>query len=141
MGEFGGGGFEGNNNTINSHGGPFGGGLHEGVVLLLGKAAREAEFHIIQELLGKSHSNVANSGRSEAYKSLLAGLNEERQKTCSTMRTVFNRSFGATFLTDTSQESAFAYNIHQYADVYTSKAGQRTLCSIHPRRGFMYHLT
>ncbi|KAB1204790.1 hypothetical protein CJ030_MR8G002638 [Morella rubra] len=34
---------------------------------------------------------------------------------------MFNRSFGATFLTDTGQESAFAYHIHQYADVYTSK--------------------
>ncbi|KAI3867170.1 hypothetical protein MKW92_010636 [Papaver armeniacum] len=34
---------------------------------------------------------------------------------------MFNSSFGATFLTDTGHESAFAYNIHQYADVYTSK--------------------
>ncbi|CAL5359503.1 unnamed protein product [Camellia sinensis] len=38
------------------------------------------------------------------------------------MKNMFNRSFRATFLTDTGQESAFAYNIHQYADVYTSKA-------------------
>ncbi|KAK3025816.1 hypothetical protein RJ639_040722, partial [Escallonia herrerae] len=82
----------------------------------------QAKFHIIQELLGKLHSTVANSRRSEAYKSLLAELNEERQKARSTMRSMFNRSFGATFLTDTGQESAFAYNIHQYADVYTSKA-------------------
>ncbi|RZC61863.1 hypothetical protein C5167_023612 [Papaver somniferum] len=37
------------------------------------------------------------------------------------MKRMFNSSFGATFLTDTGQESAFAYNIHQYADVYTSK--------------------
>lgn len=37
------------------------------------------------------------------------------------MKGMFNRSFGATFLTDTGQESAFSYNIHQYADVYTSK--------------------
>ena len=34
---------------------------------------------------------------------------------------MFNRSFGATFVTDTGQESAFSYHIHQYADVYTSK--------------------
>ena len=34
---------------------------------------------------------------------------------------MFNKSFGATFLTGTGQESAFAYHIHQYADVYTSK--------------------
>ncbi|RZC74686.1 hypothetical protein C5167_050168 [Papaver somniferum] len=48
-------------------------------------------------------------------------LNEERQLARSKMKRMFNSSFGATFLTDTGQESAFAYNIHQYADVYTSK--------------------
>jgi hypothetical protein len=37
------------------------------------------------------------------------------------MKKMFNKSFGATFLTGTGQESAFAYHIHQYADVYTSK--------------------
>ncbi|KAJ8560830.1 hypothetical protein K7X08_022690 [Anisodus acutangulus] len=37
------------------------------------------------------------------------------------MKGMFNKSFGATFLTDTVQESAFAYHIHQYADIYTSK--------------------
>jgi len=37
------------------------------------------------------------------------------------MKQMFNRSFGATFVTDTGQESAFSYHIHQYADVYTSK--------------------
>lgn len=37
------------------------------------------------------------------------------------MKDMFNTSFGATFLTDTGQESALAYHIHQYADVYTSK--------------------
>ena len=81
----------------------------------------QAKFHIIQELLGKLHSIVANSQRSETYKSLLEELNEERQKARSVMKRMFNRSFGATFLTDTGQESAFAYHIHQYADVYTSK--------------------
>lgn len=81
----------------------------------------QAKFHIIQELLGKLHSTVANSRISEAYKSLFLELNEERQKARSTMKKMFNGSFGATFLTDTGQESAFAYNIHQYADVYTSK--------------------
>ncbi|KAI3909573.1 hypothetical protein MKW98_013990 [Papaver atlanticum] len=30
------------------------------------------------------------------------------------MKRMFNSSFGATFLTDTGQESAFAYNSHQY---------------------------
>ncbi|KAK9275363.1 hypothetical protein L1049_022627 [Liquidambar formosana] len=81
----------------------------------------QAKFHIIQELLGKLHATIANSQKSEAYKSLLEDLNEERQKARSVMKRMFNRSFGATFLTDTGQESAFSYNIHQYADVYTSK--------------------
>ncbi|CAI9782996.1 unnamed protein product [Fraxinus pennsylvanica] len=80
----------------------------------------QAKFHIVQELLGKLHSTVSNS-ESEAYKSLLVELNEERQKARCTMKTMFNGSFGATFLTDTGQESAFSYHIHQFADVYTSK--------------------
>ncbi|KAE9464283.1 hypothetical protein C3L33_03811, partial [Rhododendron williamsianum] len=81
----------------------------------------QAKFHIIQELLGKLHATVANSQRREAFRSLLWDLNEERQKARCAMKNMFNRSFGATFLTDTGQESAFAYNIHRYADVYTSK--------------------
>ncbi|KAL7194627.1 hypothetical protein ACSBR1_034955 [Camellia fascicularis] len=82
----------------------------------------QGKFHIIQELLGKLHATVTNSQRSEAFRSLFWELNEERQKARCAMKNMFNRSFGATFLTDTGQESAFAYNIHQYADVYTSKA-------------------
>ncbi|XP_073272257.1 uncharacterized protein [Primulina huaijiensis] len=81
----------------------------------------QAKFHIIQELLGKLHATVAKSGKNEAYASLLEELNEERQKTRNIMKAMFNKSFGATFLTDTGQESSFAYHIHQYADVYTSK--------------------
>ncbi|KAL6539653.1 hypothetical protein OROHE_011424 [Orobanche hederae] len=81
----------------------------------------QAKFHVTQELLGKLHSTVANSNASEEYKSLLRELNEERQKARDTMKGMFNKSFGATFLTDTGQESAFAYHIHHYADVYTSK--------------------
>lgn len=82
----------------------------------------QSKFHIIQELLGKLHATVANSQRTEACQLLLAELNEERQKARRMMKKMFNKSFGATFLTDTGQESAFAYHIHQYADVYTSKA-------------------
>lgn len=82
---------------------------------------QQAKFHIIQELLGKLHATVANSGKSLAYASLLEELNEERQKARNIMKAMFNKSFGATFLTDTGQESSFAYHIHQYADVYTSK--------------------
>lgn len=81
----------------------------------------QAKFHIIQELLGKLHSTVSSKHACDAYKSLLGELNEERQNARRTMRNMFNESFGATFLTDTGQESAFAYHIHQYADVYTSK--------------------
>lgn len=82
---------------------------------------QQAKFHIIQELLGKFHATVANDKRGEAYDLLLSELNKEREQCRSTMRGMFNSSFGATFLTDTGQESSFAYHIHQYADVYTSK--------------------
>ncbi|OVA06916.1 HAD-superfamily hydrolase [Macleaya cordata] len=82
---------------------------------------QQAKFHIIQELLGKFHATVADTGRGKTCDLLLKELNEERQMARSKMKSMFNSSFGATFLTDTGQESAFAYNIHQYADVYTSK--------------------
>ncbi|KAL4397712.1 hypothetical protein HN51_002232 [Arachis hypogaea] len=81
----------------------------------------QAKFHIIQELLGKLHATAANSMRTSSCNLLLEELNGERQKARNMMKTMFNKSFGATFLTSTGQESAFAYNIHQYADVYTSK--------------------
>ncbi|GAB4838166.1 hypothetical protein Ancab_027695 [Ancistrocladus abbreviatus] len=81
----------------------------------------QAKFHISQELLGKLHATVASSENGEVYQSLLGELNVEREKARCVMRDMFNKSFGATFLTDTGQESAFAYHIHQYADVYTSK--------------------
>uniref|UniRef100_A0A2P2K088 Cytosolic purine 5-nucleotidase n=1 Tax=Rhizophora mucronata TaxID=61149 RepID=A0A2P2K088_RHIMU len=81
----------------------------------------QAKFHIAQELLGKLHATSANNHRTVACQSLLEELNEERKKARRMMKKMFNNSFGATFLTDTGQESAFAYHIHQYADVYTSK--------------------
>lgn len=81
----------------------------------------QAKFNIIQELLGKFHASVSNNQRSEACQSLLDELNMARQKAREAMKQMFNRSFGATFVTDTGQESAFSYHIHQYADVYTSK--------------------
>ncbi|XP_061991134.1 uncharacterized protein LOC133709417 isoform X3 [Rosa rugosa] len=80
----------------------------------------QAKFHIFQELLGRLHATVANSQKSED-KLLLEELNECRRKASYKMKRMFNSSFGATFLTDKGQESAFAYHIHQYADVYTSK--------------------
>ncbi|KAG2308194.1 hypothetical protein Bca4012_082772 [Brassica carinata] len=81
----------------------------------------QAKFNIIQELLGKFHASVSNNQRSETCQSLLDELNMARQKAREAMKQMFNRSFGATFVTDTGQESAFSYHIHQYADVYTSK--------------------
>lgn len=81
---------------------------------------QQAKFHIIQELLGKFHATVA-SVKGQTHLALLNELNEERQNCRAKMRSMFNTSFGATFLTDTGQESAFSYHIHQYADVYTSK--------------------
>ncbi|CAN8284062.1 unnamed protein product [Cochlearia groenlandica] len=81
----------------------------------------QAKFHIIQELLGRFHATASNNQRSEHCQSLLGELNNERQRSRDTMKQMFNRSFGATFVTDTGQESAFSYHIHQYADVYTSK--------------------
>ncbi|BBG92948.1 HAD-superfamily hydrolase, subfamily IG, 5'-nucleotidase, partial [Prunus dulcis] len=81
----------------------------------------QAKFNIVQELLGRLHATVANSQKSEAYTSLLEELNDWRHKSSHKMKRMFNKSFGATFLTDRGQESAFAYHIHQYADVYTSK--------------------
>ncbi|XP_072977223.1 uncharacterized protein [Typha angustifolia] len=82
---------------------------------------QQAKFHIIQELLGKLHATVVSAERGQAYQALVDELNMERRDCRSMMRKMFNSSFGATFLTDTGQESAFAYHIHQYADVYTSK--------------------
>ncbi|XP_038979073.1 5'-nucleotidase domain-containing protein DDB_G0275467 isoform X2 [Phoenix dactylifera] len=82
---------------------------------------QQAKFHIIQELLGKVHATVVSSKRGTACRALLDELNEQRRQCRSAMRRMFNRSFGATFLTDTGRESAFSYHIHQYADVYTSK--------------------
>ncbi|KAL8149542.1 hypothetical protein AgCh_006518 [Apium graveolens] len=70
---------------------------------------------IIHELENEIHIQNGDSYRFEQE------LNQERQKTRCNMKGMFNRSFGATFLTDTGQESAFAYHIHQYADLYTSK--------------------
>ncbi|EOA26840.1 hypothetical protein CARUB_v10022933mg [Capsella rubella] len=81
----------------------------------------QAKFHIIQELLGRFHATVSTNQKSEACQSLLDELNNARQRARDTMKQMFNRSFGATFVTDTGQESAFSYHIHQYADVYTSK--------------------
>lgn len=82
---------------------------------------QQAKFHIIQELLGELHMITCNCAVRDLHSRLLYELNEARMSCRSMMRNMFNASFGATFLADSGQESAFAYHIHHYADVYTSK--------------------
>ncbi|XP_042407662.1 5'-nucleotidase domain-containing protein DDB_G0275467-like [Zingiber officinale] len=90
----------------------------------------QAKFHIIEELLGKLYATVVSGERGHDYRRLVQELNVERQHCRSTMRSLFNSNFGATFLTDTGQESAFSYHIHQYADIYTSKPENFSSCSL-----------
>jgi hypothetical protein len=44
-----------------------------------------------------------------------------RREAKAAMKNMFNQYFGSAFLTNTAKESAFAYNVQRYADVYTSK--------------------
>jgi hypothetical protein len=81
----------------------------------------QAKLSIIHDLLGKVHATVVSTEKGQVYRALLDELNAERHQCRSGMRSLFNSSFGATFLTDTGKESSFAYHIHQYADIYTSK--------------------
>ncbi|WOK94047.1 hypothetical protein Cni_G02749 [Canna indica] len=92
--------------------------------------SQQAKFHIIEELLRKLYATVVSSERGQAYRQMAHELNAERRHCRSTMRSMFNNFFGATFLTDTSQESAFAYHIHQYADIYTSSPENFLSCSL-----------
>ncbi|XP_073356479.1 uncharacterized protein [Aegilops tauschii subsp. strangulata] len=82
---------------------------------------QQAKLGIIHDLLGKVHATVVSTEKGQVYRTLLDELNAERRQCRSGMRDLFNSSFGATFLTDTGKESSFAYHIHQYADIYTSK--------------------
>ncbi|EXB94887.1 hypothetical protein L484_022995 [Morus notabilis] len=61
----------------------------------------QARFHIIQELLGKLHATATSTVPSKEYKLLLEELNEERRKARQKLKEMFNKSFGATFVTDT----------------------------------------
>nr|AGT16478.1 nucleotidase-like protein [Saccharum hybrid cultivar R570] len=82
---------------------------------------QQAKLSIIHDLLGKVNATVVSTKKGQVYRALLDELNAERRQCRSGMRDLFNSSFGATFLTDTGRESSFAYHIHQYADIYTSK--------------------
>ncbi|XP_078439545.1 HAD-superfamily hydrolase, subfamily IG, 5'-nucleotidase [Wolffia australiana] len=92
---------------------------------------QQAKFHVIQELLGRCQALGPRLWRGEELSELVEELNVECRKCRGIMRNMFSGSFGATFLTDTGQESAFAYHIHQFADVYTSKPENFLLHSSH----------
>lgn len=74
---------------------------------------------MIKELLGKFHGRLALPTEEET--NLLTSLRDIRQNARLAMKAQFNSNFGSTFLTDTGKESAFAYNVQRYADVYTSR--------------------
>ncbi|KAG0553613.1 hypothetical protein M758_12G025500 [Ceratodon purpureus] len=79
----------------------------------------QANFNMLKEVLGKFHGRVAPITREE--NNILAELREMRSKSRLAMKAMFNVNFGSTFLTDTAKESAFAYNVQRYADIYTSR--------------------
>ncbi|KAH7437817.1 hypothetical protein KP509_05G090700 [Ceratopteris richardii] len=81
----------------------------------------QAKYHIIQELLGKYHGLPITNNPDVKQKELLLSLREARNEARISMKHMFNKNFGSTFLTDTGKESAFSYNVQRYADVYTSR--------------------
>lgn len=74
---------------------------------------------MLKEVLGKFHGRAAAITREET--GILGELREMRSKSRLAMKAMFNANFGSTFLTDTAKESAFAYNVQRYADIYTSR--------------------
>ncbi|EPS67598.1 hypothetical protein M569_07177, partial [Genlisea aurea] len=96
----------------------------------------QAKLHSIHELLSKLHSAVGDDDRDgDCYRRLLTELDRGREEARRAMRNMFNGSFGATFVTDTGQDSGFAYHIHRYADVYTSKPENFLL---YPRKAWLH---
>lgn len=79
----------------------------------------QAMYNMLKEVLGKFHGRAAAITREETH--ILGELRELRSKSRLAMKAMFNANFGATFLTDTAKESAFAYNVQRYADIYTSR--------------------
>lgn len=73
----------------------------------------------MKDVLGKFHGRATAITREEAK--ILGELRELRSKSRLAMKVMFNANFGSTFLTDTAKESAFAYNVQRYADIYTSR--------------------
>ncbi|MCO5558569.1 hypothetical protein L7F22_012154 [Adiantum nelumboides] len=81
----------------------------------------QAKYHSMQHLLGMYHAKRRIHPETAAQKNLLYSLRNERTEARLNMKLMFNKYFGSTFLTDTGKESAFAYNVQRYADVYTSR--------------------
>jgi hypothetical protein len=74
---------------------------------------------MVKEVLGRFHAS--NLVTCDEDIKLMNTLRDMRQNSRLCMKALFNESFGSTFLTDTGKESAFAYNVQRYADVYTSR--------------------
>ncbi|GAQ77600.1 haloacid dehalogenase-like hydrolase superfamily hydrolase [Klebsormidium nitens] len=81
---------------------------------------QQAKYHALQELLGRFHGFPA-TGRTPADAEFLKQLQLARREAKAAMKTMFSAYFGSAFLTHAAKESAFAYNVQRYADVYTSK--------------------
>nr|PNR29284.1 hypothetical protein PHYPA_027976 [Physcomitrium patens] len=80
---------------------------------------QQARYNKLKEVLGKFHGRSAAITKEE--NNILGELRELRSKSRQAMKEMFNTNFGSTFLTDTGKESAFAYNVQRYADIYTSR--------------------
>lgn len=80
----------------------------------------QAKYHVVQDILGEFHK-LPHGAISPEQEELFSGLNAVRADARAKMRAMFNPYFGSPFLTSSGKESAFAYNVQRYADVYTSK--------------------
>ncbi|KAG0584709.1 hypothetical protein KC19_3G229300 [Ceratodon purpureus] len=80
---------------------------------------QQTRYNTLKDLLGRFHGRATAATREET--SILGELRELRSKSRLAMKGMFNAQFGSTFLTDTAKESAFAYNVQRYADIYTSR--------------------
>ncbi|CAM6012545.1 unnamed protein product [Sphagnum balticum] len=80
---------------------------------------QQARYNMVKEVLGRFHAS--NLVTCDEDIKLMNTLRDMRQNSRLCMKALFNENFGSTFLTDTGKESAFAYNVQRYADVYTSR--------------------
>ena len=75
---------------------------------------------MIENLLGRFH-NLPLAKRGPAEEAFLQTLEAAKSEARRGMQKMFNPYFGSPFLTSSGKESAFAYNVQRYADVYTSR--------------------